>query len=94
MLATFKHSDDFIIFPADKNLGPCILERREYIRRGFSDHLSDQTTYQSLSAAEACTACLNTSNLIYKWTKTFEAAIVKNDLKYIQLKLEKSQVTP
>jgi hypothetical protein len=32
------------IFPADKHLGPCIIERSTYIERALKDHLSDTST--------------------------------------------------
>jgi hypothetical protein len=53
LLRLLKASDDFIIFPSDKNLGPVILERAEYIRRAHIDHLSDSRTYKQLTETEA-----------------------------------------
>jgi hypothetical protein len=52
LLAKLLDSDDFQVLPSDKNLGPCIIERSEYILRTL-DHLSDTTTYLQLSADEA-----------------------------------------
>jgi hypothetical protein len=52
LLHDLRKSKDFIIFPSDKNLGPCILERQEYIQRVLA-HLADDTTYRQLSADEA-----------------------------------------
>jgi hypothetical protein len=48
LLHNLRHHNDFIILPSDKNLGPCILEREEYIRRVL-DNLADDTTYRQLS---------------------------------------------
>jgi hypothetical protein len=55
LLRTLKDSDDFIVFPTDKNLGPAILERSEYINRVLMDHLLDFNTYKQLSEANATT---------------------------------------
>jgi len=40
---------EIVVFNADKNLGPCIMEREEYLRYTWKDHLSDANTYQRLS---------------------------------------------
>jgi hypothetical protein len=46
-------SNDFIVFPSDKNLGPVILERAEHIQRTHTDHLSDSLTCKQLTMTEA-----------------------------------------
>ena len=37
----------FLIVPCDKNLGPAIIERQDYLKIAMRDHLSDTTTYKS-----------------------------------------------
>ena len=44
-LATLQDQEDFLIVQCDKNLGPAVIERDEYIRLAFRDHLNDQGTY-------------------------------------------------
>ena len=51
-LESLRNQDDFVIMNCDKNLGPAIIERTEYIRLVFRDHLSDQRTYQRLQGEE------------------------------------------
>jgi len=46
---------NYIVRPADKNLGPCIMERAQYIVRVLTDHLCDVSTYKQLTAQEATT---------------------------------------
>jgi hypothetical protein len=41
------------VFKTDKNLGPAVIERSEYIRRALVDHLYDQYTYRQLTKDEA-----------------------------------------
>jgi hypothetical protein len=41
------------VWKTDKNLGPAIIERDEYIRRALQDHLLDQSTYRQLSETAA-----------------------------------------
>jgi hypothetical protein len=56
LLAELRDSDDFVVIPTDKNLGPAIIERTEYTKRAFDDHLNDETTYRRLTqlAADNC----------------------------------------
>jgi hypothetical protein len=42
-----------VIFQADKNLGPCIIERSNYIKHALHDHLLDDTTYLQRTPIEA-----------------------------------------
>jgi hypothetical protein len=53
LLANLRDSDDFIVLPTDKNLGPAIIERSEYTKRAFDDHLNDETTYRRLTSTDA-----------------------------------------
>ena len=53
LIGYFKDNDIYIIVAGDKNLGPCILERKIYIYRAIKEHLGNQTNYQLLSEAEA-----------------------------------------
>jgi DNA-binding MarR family transcriptional regulator len=49
LLATLRDSEDFLVIPTDKNLGPAIIERSEYTRRAFEDHLNNEATYRRLT---------------------------------------------
>jgi hypothetical protein len=49
----FKDNDKFIIVQGDKNLGPCILDRKYYIYRGIQEHLGNETNYRQVSKAWA-----------------------------------------
>jgi hypothetical protein len=53
MLRLLKDHQDFVVFLTDKNLGPAIIERKEYIRRALKDHLLDQETYKQLTDVQA-----------------------------------------
>ena len=52
ILSDLRHNKDFLVIQADKNLGPCIIERQQYIQRALRDHLLDRTTYQQLNNQE------------------------------------------
>ncbi len=48
-----KNNPHIIVLLANKNLGPVLMDRSEYISCVISDHLSDSTTYQQLTKSEA-----------------------------------------
>jgi hypothetical protein len=52
ILIDLLSSNEFQIFPLDKNLGPCIIEKSEYITRTLL-HIGDTTTYLQLSKDDA-----------------------------------------
>ena len=51
-LKMLKNNEKFIILMADKNLGPCIMERAEYIRCILKEHLNQKDTYKYLTQKE------------------------------------------
>ena len=55
LIQKFRWNDDYIIVPGDKNLGPCILDRKIYINKGCLEHLGNETNYQSISKERAFT---------------------------------------
>jgi hypothetical protein len=48
-LSHLRQNHNLVIFPSDKNLGPAIIDRQTYIKRAFSEHLSDTSTYRQLT---------------------------------------------
>ena len=48
----------FLIVPCNKNLGPAIIERHDYLKIAMQDHLNDTTTYKLLTSSE--TDCYTT----------------------------------
>jgi hypothetical protein len=62
-LADLLSFDEFQIFPSDKNLGPCIIEKSEYITRTLL-HLGDTATYLQLSQDDAERKVIKTETLI------------------------------
>ena len=51
-LQKLQQHHDFLICPCDKNLGPAIIERDNYIKIAMRDHLLDGRTYRPLSTAD------------------------------------------
>jgi hypothetical protein len=79
-----QHSEDFIVLPSDKNLGPCILERTVYTKRAFQDHLSDTSTYKQLSEGEANVRISKIKVDIESFLKKFDQNLTDLDRKFIQ----------
>ena len=48
-LHSLKNNKHIIVLLADKNLGPVIMDRKIYIERVVSEHLSDKITYEQLN---------------------------------------------
>ena len=61
----------FLIAPCDKNLGPAIIERHDYLKIAMRDHLSDTTTYKSLSTSEIDRYSSEINKNILDWLKTY-----------------------
>ena len=51
-LDTLQQQNIFLIVPCDKNLGPAIIERHDYLKIAMRDHLLDTTTYKLLNPSE------------------------------------------
>jgi len=74
-LYQLKHHPDLVMIKADKNLGPCVIERDRYIKMVIRDHLSDKRTYQRLREEDIP----NMKRTIFKtfdtWMRTFHKVI-------------------
>ena len=49
LLRTIKKERKFIVIAADKQLGPCVMELKQYVNRSLTDHLHNSDTYEELS---------------------------------------------
>jgi hypothetical protein len=87
LLSQFVKSDDFQIFPSDKNLGPCIIERTQYIHRVL-DHLADRTTYEQLTPNEAASRVRKTYDLVDSFLLDKAQDISYRDQTYLCRSLE------
>jgi hypothetical protein len=83
LLEKLRTSEEFIVLPSDKNLGPCILERAVYTQRAFDDHLSDVDTYKQLSAGQANLRINQIHVQIESFIEDFKDSLTDLDRKYI-----------
>ena len=82
-----RSNEDFIIVNTDKNLGPAILRRKDYIAKIYDEHLSDKDTYEQ-TTEEIMT---NKLNEIKQHVKDlliqFQDSIAHSDLIYLRRSL-------
>ena len=87
LLADLRRSKEFIVLPSDKNLGPCILEREEYVVRVL-EHLADDTTYRQLSPAAAHKTVSKVEEMIFNFIGDFHKVINDPDEKFLYRSLD------
>ena len=49
LIQFFRKNDNYIVVHADKNLGPCIIDRDYYIHKGCLEHLGNENNYKQLT---------------------------------------------
>ena len=66
LLATIRNNQDLVVLQTDKNLGPAIWERTEYVKQTLREHLLNKSTYKQLSEDEAATRQAATKEEIFE----------------------------
>ena len=83
-LKTLQQQQDFLICPCDKNLGPAIIERDDYIKIAMRDHLQDGRTYRPLSDADCSNHKQRLENEIKSWMKKYHRNITKMERAFLK----------
>ena len=81
-LTALRNNKDLLVIPSDKNLGPVILDRNEYIRRCFQEHLLTDN-YEELSEHEANTFVQHTYTLLTKFINDHANSFTEPDLTFL-----------
>jgi hypothetical protein len=89
ILETLSRSDKLFIIRTDKNLGPAVIERDEYIKRAYTDHLSDTVTYRRLTHSQALLRVNTVTLMIKRFLNRFRTSLRKADHKFIATTLSK-----
>ena len=84
LLAELRQNKKFVVFSADKNLGPCIIERQQYIKRALSDHLLDRTTYTRLTNNDARNKMEYIETRLLALIEKFGKHLATTDMKYLK----------
>ena len=77
-LQTLQQQQTFLIVSCHKNLGPAIIERHNYLKIAMRNHLSDTTTYKSLTTSEIDRYSLDITKNILGWMKTHHKKLTKD----------------
>jgi hypothetical protein len=84
ILATFRNSKSHIVMNADKNLGPCVIERDQYIKRALQEHLLDKTTYKQLHLLMANQHLNNIRHKLNNFIEYYKQKLSATDVKFLQ----------
>ena len=74
-----------------KNLGPAIIERHDYLKIAMRDHLSDTTTYKSLTTSEIDRYSSEIKKHILGWLKKYNKKLTKMERAFLRKELKSNQ---
>jgi hypothetical protein len=92
-LNEFKHSKEFIVNPTDKNLGPVVMNRDEYISQVLKEHLLTPT-YQQLDPNIAHRRILQTKERLIDTLQIFRHQLTKPEIDFFTRSLKEIHRTP
>jgi hypothetical protein len=64
LLDSLQTSKNLLVALTNENLGPALVDRTTYIRKAFTNHLSDTKMYKHLSPIEAALAIAELKTLL------------------------------
>ena len=85
---------DFVILNADKNLGPVIMGRDDYIKRVLEEHLMDDKAYENLNEDQALTIIDDTRTKAFKLLLKYKIYLSKDEFTYLMRSLNKELRIP
>ena len=89
LLQFLRKNDNYIVIHADKNLGPCILDRTLYINRGCLEHLANETNYQQLSEQQANNKLCYLRYQLGSFYSRFKEDLSKAEIQFLARSLRK-----
>ena len=78
-----RRQKDFVTGACDKNLGPFIIERDQYIDMAFRDHLNDSSTYQRLDLGLASLYTYENREMMESWLTRHKEELNDQEWKYL-----------
>lgn len=87
-LSYLRTQTDLLIVQCDKNLGPAVIERDEYIKLAFKDHLNDNRTYERLTPTRARSYHQRIKRLLKQWMKKHKKVISRNEKRFLLTNIE------
>ena len=79
-----RNQTDLLVVQCDKNLGPALIERSEYIKLAYRDHLDDGDTYEWLTPAQGRNHAARIKRQLLQWLKTHKKVLQKAEKRFLQ----------
>lgn len=83
-LTFLQTTDDFVVAHCDKNLGPAVIEKAEYVQMAFRDHLNDTATYRPVKTENISAEYNRLVSTVDAWIKKHYKVLSKADRKYLK----------
>ncbi|KAL7579195.1 hypothetical protein ACA910_011366 [Epithemia clementina (nom. ined.)] len=83
-LRELQRRDDLLVVSCDKNLGPAVIEYSAYVNKAFQDHLSDASTYKSLTRHDAENVALNLRYKLQFWIVDNKMVLSKVERRFLR----------
>ena len=90
-LCWLRQQQDLLVVNCDKNLGPAVIERSEYIKLAFKDHLNDDSTYQRIWPQQVPYHKEKLRHKLEKWLKHFKSDLSKKERKFLEAKMKANE---
>ena len=88
-LKEIKESNDLIVIKTDKNLGPALIERSEYCRWVFKDHLNNNRIFYRYDDKDEAKRFMDDGiNEIQDWAKTNKKMLTPVERKFLKRSIE------
>jgi hypothetical protein len=85
-----RNQQYFLVVQCDKNLGPAIIERDEYIKLAFRDHLNDTLTYRQLSPIDTTIYARYIYTTFKAYIEKYKHVLTKNEGKFLRHHLQEN----
>lgn len=93
-LKDLRARDDLLVVQCDKNLGPALIRKTDYIKFAVRDHLSDSNAYERVTPALKAAVINNMKADLTYWLKTHKAVLSKQEKKFIRVGLQQFENLP
>ena len=90
-LSTLQQQNIFLIVPCDKNLGPAIIERHDYLKIAMRDHLNRTTTYKLLNPSEIERSATTIKKSSVTWLKKHHKMLTMMERAFKQENLDSNK---
>jgi hypothetical protein len=83
-LSWLRQQKSLLVVQCDKNLGPAVIERTEYIKFAFKDHLDDADTYKRIYPDEVHNHAQLLTDKLTQWLKDYDKDLSKGERKFLR----------